>query len=101
MNVEKAEKIFKKLRIVFNLWWIGLLIWFFSVGLDHNEDWVWYIFLICVVSGYLFLYYLGNLVVIFDKSSIAWVGGAFLTAPFGMIVAHFRIKAIIKNPYGT
>jgi len=53
--------------------------------------------LVIVSGGALFYVFLGILVKKLKKSLLVWVGGAFVLAPAGSIVAYFRMKRLVAE----
>jgi len=53
--------------------------------------------LIMASGGLLFYVFLGVLVTKLKKSLLVWVGGAFVLAPLGPIVAYFGIKRLVAE----
>lgn len=53
--------------------------------------------LIGVLSGLLFLIKLDTLALILKRSRIVWVGGSFIFAPLGLLIAYFNMRRIVNN----
>lgn len=58
---------------------------------------VWVLIGALVVSSIVFYVGLGLLAKRLGKSQVLWIGGAFVTAPIGPIVAYITMLSILKN----
>ena len=98
--MERGKLYFTRLRFWFILSWVGIFLLFALTSLvgvlDENTLNIAMVtvFLLLVISGFMFYYYLGNCVAYLNKSTIVWVGLSFMSAPIGPIIAYYKLKAI-------
>jgi len=102
---ESVHQYYGKMNLFFKIGY-GLFVLFlimFSVLNDTNQKYDLILVLLFLTSNvclFIYLYYLGKLVDIYNKSRIVWIGGSFVTAPFGPIVAYINISRLIfKDNY--
>jgi len=97
---DSVRQYFEKMKFFFRIGY-GLFALFFVLfgvlnGSKQKYDFIFVIMvLISITCSLLYLYYLGKLVDIYNKSRIVWIGGSIVTAPFGPIVAYFNMCNLI------
>jgi len=102
---ESVHQYYGKMKLFFGIGYglFALFLVMFSVLNDTKQKYdliLVLLFLISNVCLFIYLYYLGKLVDIYNKSRIVWIGGSFVTAPFGPIVAYINMsRLILKDNY--
>ncbi len=97
---DSVVRYYNKMKLFFRIGY-GLFALFFVLSIvlkDNKERYeliLLIMFLISIVCVFIYLYYLGKLVGIYNKSHILWIGGSFVTAPIGPIVAYYNMCNLI------
>lgn len=95
-------KYFAKMKLFFRIGY-GLFAFFFVfailIGDGKNKFEMLLVGLLygSIICLWIYLYYLGKLAGILKKSKIVWIGGSFVTAPIGPIVAYFSMANLVKK----
>jgi DNA-directed RNA polymerase subunit RPC12/RpoP len=99
-----ALQYFEKMKLFFRIGY-GLFALYFALAMATKNSESTYkallvgIFVISVVCMWVYLYYLGKLAGVFNKSKIIWIGGSFVTAPIGPIVAYIRMSSLVEKEF--
>lgn len=85
-----TKALFKRLTIVYILYWISLIVIFSGIGANYIAGISLIIF---ILSKLAFIYYVGDIAAATKRRVWIWVLSSLLFTPIGELIVYFKIRS--------